>query len=203
MNVATIETLDGADMALQVMLDLDARKAKVDAELDQALARVRDSFADKYKIDDGQGNLVPMADVYLKAYEALRDWAEPNRDEILGDSGKKSIDLPHGTFGWKKDRDSVDEIKLEEDEAKQLQDKGLLAKCFKSVVALVGTLTAKLGKLPISNFINIKCTWDKSSILDAFNKGNVTAAQLEKQGLAVSRGIDQFFAKPKSEKRAN
>lgn len=195
-TINSIESDEELDMALAVLGDLDAEVLRAEADLDQALAETRRGFEDRFKVKLESDEMVTYAEVRSKLVDLVQEYCEINRRELLvGD--KKSVDLVHGVIGWRKSRDAVAELELDEKAKKA----GLLTKCYEQVVSLVATLAAKLGKLPISNFITVKVTWNKSKVLEAVNDGKVTAAQLAKQGLEVQRGIDQFYCEPRSQKR--
>lgn len=192
-----IESVEQLDAALAVVGDLDAAKACANANLDQALAAVRDEHNRNFMCELDSGELIPIDEVRGQLVGQIEKYATKHRKELLtGD--KKSVELNHGTIGWRKQKDKVEDIDLPEEE----QAKGLLARCLKAVANVATTLTLKLGKVLLTDLVQVKVTWSKPDVLKAFNEGKLTAAQLKKQGLEVVRGEDQFHCEPKSEKRA-
>lgn len=191
-----IDSPEMLDNALAVLGDLDATVNAAGAELDQALARVRDEFSPRFfMLVNGQE--VPIKELRENLVMLIQRYCVKHRKELLpGD--KKSAQLSHGTIGFRKAKDKVEDLPQED----ELKDKGLLARCLKAVASVADTLTLKLGKVLLTSLVKVAVTWNKSEILKAFNEGKVTASQLEKQGLEVIRGEDEFYCEPKSEKRA-
>lgn len=199
----TIESREHLDNALALMGDFDALVVTANADLDQALAAVRDQYAPRFTLPIGErdaaGNPTAVPIIELREIVAgmIERYCEKERKQLLTED-KKSLKLSHGIIGWRKGKDVVAD--LVQDEADKA--KGLLQRCLTAVLAAVAGLTLKLGKLPIASCVNVTVTWKKAAVLSAFNDKHVTAAALKKQGLVVQRGTDEFYCDPKSEKRA-
>lgn len=193
-----ITSSEELDSALAVLGDLKNAETKANAELDQALTKVRDEHAGKFKVELLSGELVPIEDVQKQLVTQIETYCNKHRKKLLTGE-KKSVDLNHGVIGWRKAKDAVIDLPMTDDD----KAKGLLHKCLSVMLAYLGTLTLKLGKLPISSLVSVKVTWCKGDILKAFDAKQVTAAALAKQGLEVTRGRDEFYCEPKSEKRAS
>lgn len=191
-----IDSPELLDNALAVLGELDATVNAAGAELDQALARVRDEFSPRFFMPVN-GKEVPIKEIRENLVVVIQRYCDKHRKGLLqGD--KKSAEFNHGVIGWRKQPDKVEDLPIDEDE----KAKGLLAKCLKALLEVATKLTLKVGKCVLAELVAVKVTWSKPDVLRAYNGGNVTDKQLEKHGLQVVRGEDKFYCEPKSEKRA-
>lgn len=186
------------DAALAVLGDLDATVAKANADLDQALSLVRDQYANRFtqKMPES-GDMVPIAELREQLVGHIKHYCEKHRKQLLVED-KKSVELNHGKVGWRKQPDSIELLKLDE----ETKGKTLLAKCKQALLSALGLLTLKLGKLAFAEYVNVKVEYRKDHVLKALDDKQVTTAALLKQGIVVHRGSDEFYCEPKSEKRA-
>ncbi len=201
-----IESDEQLDNALATKGELQGIVITANADLDQALQAVRDTFAPRFTLPvgekDSQGKHAPVniSEINENLDGLIERYCSKNKRRLLkGDA--KSVKLLHGVIGWKKKRDALATLLLNEEEAKALKEKGLLAKCLTLLQAACKALTLLLGKSPISSFVAVSVAWDKSALLDAYKQKLLTKAQLVKQGLEPVLGEDEFYCEYKSEKR--
>lgn len=68
----------------------DAKLAKINATMDEQITRIREKYSD---------DIMKLQDVKDKNFEVIQAFAQENKDSLF--SKKKSLDLAHGTFGFR------------------------------------------------------------------------------------------------------
>lgn len=89
-TIITGVTREAADEAFGTYAKADASINKINAEIELACAKIREKYADKIAI---------LSDEREQAFETLQAFATENQAELF--SKKKSLDMAHGTIGFR------------------------------------------------------------------------------------------------------
>lgn len=68
----------------------DAKLAKINATMDEQITRMREKYSE---------DIMKLQDLKDKSFEVVQAFAQENRDDLF--SKKKSLDVAHGTFGFR------------------------------------------------------------------------------------------------------
>lgn len=68
----------------------DAKLAKVNATMDEQITRIREKYSD---------DILKLQDLKDKNFEVIQAFAQENREDLF--TKKKSLDVAHGTFGFR------------------------------------------------------------------------------------------------------
>lgn len=190
-----ITNRDELDQAMAKLVEIDANKAKIDADLNQELADVRDSFADEYLMPWETG-AVHVDQVRAEVEAEIMAYCEANRTTLL--TGKaKSVKLTHGVIGWRNGSSAkIEEVKFSE----KKQAESTLSKCLAAVMATIKALALVVGKCGLTQLINVEVSWNKPAILKAYNAKELTKGDMKAHGLKYIPATEKFYCDPKSEK---
>jgi len=187
-----IRSLEAADDILRQLGELDAIQARVSADCDARCRSIRADFNGRLFVDVA-GERMAIADQRQKLQTELETFCATHRDELLADSGKKSVELNHGTIGWRSTPRGLAPI-----------EGGDAAGNATILDAIVAHLARALEKFELFRkaigtlrFFTLQVKFDRKALLAAADKNELSAAELKKCGFVVIDGVDQFFAKPR------
>ncbi len=83
-------TSEKMETAIAEYAKADAKLAKINAGMDEQFTRIREKYQDE---------ISTLTDVKEKNFEIVQAFAQENRDELF--SKKKSMESPHGIFGFR------------------------------------------------------------------------------------------------------
>lgn len=93
-------TREQADNAFADFATADAQEQYLTASMDELITEIRERF---------QNDLKECADAKEKSFEVIQTYATENKEELF--TKKKSIDTPHGTFGFRTGTPKVKTLK--------------------------------------------------------------------------------------------
>lgn len=169
---------------------LRALEKQVQAECDRELGLVREKFANQFTIVvDGQQ--VAIKDRCEQLETAVEDFATEHRETIL-EAGKKSVDINHGRIGWRNGQ-------------RKLVACGTPKAFGETLDLLVAALRRTLKRFTLlfaigdAQFFNVQLTMNKEAMLIAFERDEISAAELKKVGLAVEEAGEKFYLTVKAQ----
>ena len=179
----TVANRDDLNQALSELANLDARRREVAAALDSDINRLKSQAEDDLQLTiDGQAISTTERIEMLEA--AIRDYAAPNKEELLPDNSK-TLKLPNGSLQWKGKRLSISYAEGED-------SKSIVArfdKRTKFLNSLIRTLSGiACGSFCLSDLFEIKATFSKTKALTALKEGRLTKNQLGRNGINVVGG---------------
>lgn len=155
-------TREQAETAFAEFAEADAKQQSITAKMDVQITKIREAKADE---------LTALTEKKNAAFEVMQVWAESNRDEF---GKKKSIELTHGTIGFRIGMPKLNQIK------------GFNAESI-----------AKLVKALLPTYIRTKAEVNKELLL-ADREKPVVKNKLAEVGLKVVQD-ETFFVEPKKE----
>lgn len=162
-EVVTCVTGEEMEQAFSDYAIADARIQRINAKADEEITRIRDRYADDLKKN---------TDLRARSFDVLQTYALENREELF--SKKKSMELAHGTFGFRLGTPSIKQVKG-----------------YKVDVSL------KLAQTFAPDFIRVKEELDKALLLNRRDEDGMIAV-MEKIGVYVDQA-ETFFVEPKKE----
>jgi hypothetical protein len=190
-SLEAIRSLEAADFALSEIGRLQAIEKQIQAECDRELGLVRGKHKERMVVVV-DGERMTLADRRTQIEAALEKFATKSRAEIL-EGGLKSKALNHGTVGW---RSSA---------RKLVACEGGAPKTLGIVLdTIVDILRKTIGGLKLlfdagdGRFLDVQITFKKDAMLDAFERKEITKAELRKVGLRVQEPVDTFYVKAKA-----
>ena len=191
-----IRNVDELDTALAELGRLESLRASLQAECDNKVATVTASFQDRMVVvvNDAQQ---PIAARVGELTRQITEYCEAHKAELLGDGDKKSVDLTHGTIGWKAKAKSIVAI-----EGKAT----LWEKCVTAAKALISAVLVRgkaVGSVPMESVMRVKIEFDKVSTMKLLDTAKISPLELRKIGFELSGGDDQFYVKPTALEVAN
>lgn len=159
----TARTLEDVERLMATVAAADAAARKITAQMDQELHRVREKYS---------AALDAEAKRRADAEEEIASWAELNRAAF---GSKRSLELTHGTVGWRLGNPTV---------ACRLRVK---------VAAALELVRARMPE-----FVRTAEELDKAAILSAYTARAVTDEELATVGLRITQ-TERFYVEPKTE----
>jgi phage host-nuclease inhibitor protein Gam len=183
-----ISSLDEADRTLAELGRLDALEAKASADCDRLIAQAKERCAAALVVEV-DGVEVAIATRRDQLRDGLRVWADANRADLLED-GKKSRKLNHGEIGWRMQRDKLGAV-----------PGGTIAGNATVLDQVIAHLQRacdrfKLFAAGTLRFIKIQVSFDRTALLSAHARGEVSAKELKAAGYELVAGDDEFYATP-------
>ena len=89
-TIITGVTREDADVAFGMYAKADAEISKINALIELACAKIRDKYADRLTVLSAERDT---------AFDTLQAFASENKDELF--TKKKSLDMTHGTIGFR------------------------------------------------------------------------------------------------------
>lgn len=139
----------------------DAKMAKITADIDMAITKIREKYVN---------DMTKYSEMRAKAFDTLQTYAMENREELF--SKKKSMDMVHGTFGFRTGTPSVKQLKG---------------------FTVASTLNLALTYAP--DYVRTKQELDKASLI--INRDQLGEV-LPKIGVFIDQA-ETFFVEPKKE----
>jgi phage host-nuclease inhibitor protein Gam len=99
-EVFTGVTGEAMEQAFSDYAIADAKIAKYNADMDVAITKIREKYAD---------DMAKYSDMRAKAFDTLQAYAMENREEMF--SKRKSLEMVHGTFGFRTGTPSIKQMK--------------------------------------------------------------------------------------------
>lgn len=163
----TAKTIDDVETLMAVVAAADAAARKITAQMDAEILRIREKYAAALDTENAR-----RAD----AEADIASWAELNRSEF---GPRRSIDLTHGTLGWRLGNPSVS---------------------CRPRVKTAAALELVAAKLP--EYIRTVTEIDKASILSAYAGKAISDDDLAACGLRITQ-TERFYVTPKTEEIPN
>jgi len=202
-----ITSFDEADVALAQLQALKGHEARVNADcakrkaaaMEAAKRRLVVDFSDDrdekglpklFEADPADEAARPVEAWRAELTAALKEFSEAHREQICAEG--KSLELSHGTLGWRMTRESIDVVdgaKYEDIETK-LRDE-----VIQELNVELKRLTLKCG-INAAEILDVDVTLSKTRLLQAVNSRAVKKAQLSRLKLRVVPSEDEFQAKP-------
>lgn len=183
-----LRTVAQVDDALREMGALDATKAQVKRDLDQAIAAAKDEARKKLLTDTADGQL-PLDDWRARLETAVAAYCEKNRAKLL-DGDAKSRKLTHGAIGWRMGQDSIEALEGELDTVVEEFREKVLPKLIETLDGL------KIHGVSASLFLQVDAAFNLSGLLQAIDQKRVSPAEVAKLGLQVRPAEDRFYCTP-------
>lgn len=194
-TVREIESREDLDAALAALVELDTQESQALAELELKLTEVRESFEDRFLVTLDQAENQPIDTVRTDLMLSIERYCQAHKEVLLLGLNKKSMDLTHGTIGWRAGKDQINELKQTEKQ----KANGVLAYAFTLALTALNGIKKIFSKVLLADVVRIDVTWDKQKILKSVDEGLITPSQLKKAGLEIVKGVDKFYVKAKSE----
>lgn len=193
-NICACESPEAADSLLKEISDLDALEAKIGAECEAKCNAIRADYNAKLYLQI-DGEEVSIADRRSALVSALEAFATANRLALLDTSGKKSVDLNHGTIGWRQQPGRLEPV----DGLPNAGNPKILDKIHEALCAtLKGLHMLGLG-LGLASFIKCQISWNRKALLDGLENKQFSKADLKRIGFVAIEGDDKFYASPKKQ----
>lgn len=179
-----IGSLEGLEHALREMGWMAAAQKKFKAALDSRVSTETDAYLARLVIFV-DGSPVTFKD-RLEAIELEAEkFCREHRKNLLDGQGK-SRELNHGTFGWRKKAAAV--VALDRPGPGP-------GKWFDKLVALLEKVWRKLPGLPgrSAAWMSPKPAVNRTKLKEAFEKDQVTSAELKQMGFRYVPESDEFF----------
>ena len=191
---ARIQSRDQADEALRELGEMDRIEAAAVARCNQAIEPIRLECEGRlYREVDGVS--VKFADRRVALQQDLEAFAVSNRKTLFDE--KKSIDLNHGTIGFRLSKPSIEVVEADEEGQASVWN-GVKERIVKALIKALCALRLGVGKVSAA-LINVSVAPNKTAALARLKAQEVTEAQLEKIGLRYVPAEDRFFCEPKAE----
>lgn len=195
LNTAAVicDSIEAADLALSEIGRLDALEAKLKAECDRELNAVRAKWAGKM-IVGVVGRDLQIVDRRAELSAAIEEWAEENKAELLGDRSKKSLDLNHGTIGWRSSAEKLVPLEGAPVTGNEMILEGI-RRCLRKAAEAF-----RLFKVGCLQFITFDVHFDKKALLAARQKEQISEKELTTVGFEIAPNEDRFFCKANAAK---
>lgn len=169
----TPKNWEEADTVMAEIVDIDSKLMKLAAGLDDAVAKVRASFAEK---------TVPLDVRRADLCDGLELYADANRKKLTEDGKIKTVTMTNGAFGWRLCPPSV-----------AFASKLKSADVVKAVYGFIGGLYGRRNKAALKHvaaartFVRVREEPDKQAMLAA----PATAAAIP--GIRIITDKEEFF----------
>jgi hypothetical protein len=183
-----IGSLAGLEAALAELAWMDARQKSSRAKLDADTIALTDRYAAGLVIYVAKGDPVKFDDRRAALEESAEEFCVANRRALLQD-GLKSRDVNHGRFGWRNTKPAIVTLKNPGNSVAAWWDK---------LVDVLLELLAQCAGLPGKSaaFISPKPTVNRTKLLEAYEAGRITRAELARLGYKPLPAGEAFFLEP-------
>lgn len=193
------ETVEDLERAACELSYLKALEAHVKAECDQAIQAAKDTASKQLVTRVGSGK-VPVADRAAALEEAIGDYAEAHKSELLGEGDGKTVSLNHVELAWRYKPESVTHRESSWVTVKKIVEALDLLKRFaewlQQIVIRKATKSAKATTA--QDLIKLEAKPDLKAATAAYKEGRLKKTDLRKYGLQVVGGDDVLQIKPRS-----
>ena len=165
-TVVTGVTKEQANEAMGKFAALDAREQQITSKMDEQITKIREKYSD---------DLLFIAEQKEEAFAVVQCYATENREELF--PKKKSIDTPHGLFGFRTGTPKL-----------------------KTLKGFTWASVTNMLKEFLPDFVRVSEEANKQALLDSRDVPEV-AEKFEKCGFVVDQD-ETFFIEVKKEEAA-